>query len=167
MISIMTHRPRRSAIVIAAALAGCGGPEYGPRASLGVQPEAIRTLGCLDVGLSLAPDRRIPNDQLLLSLRVGNRCQRPEAFDAGAMRIVAQTTEGDQVPLGLVDPRGEVGPRHLDASILASESIALAGEIPADRLVEICFDLRAVAPDEPSAVPEPLCLRRNVEGWAP
>ena len=167
MIMTLTHRPGRAAILILTALAGCGFQEYDPHTPIGVHAGAIRNLGCLDVGVGLAPDPRIPRDELLLSLRVGNRCQHSQPFNAAAIRILAQTPEGDSVPLDLIDPRGEIGPRHLDASILASENIAIAGDIPAQRLVEICFDLAGVTPEEPSAPPEPLCLHRNGEGWAP
>lgn len=164
---ILPHRPGRAAVLVLTVLAACGPHEYDPRAPIGVHRAAIRELGCLDIGVAVAPDRRIPNDQLLLSLRVGNRCESSQPFNAAAMRVLAQTLDGERIPLDLVDPRGEIGPRHLDASILASENIALAGEIPADRLVEICFDLRPTVPEERSAATKPLCLRRNAEGWAP
>lgn len=167
MMITLKHRPGRAAIVLFATLMGCGPQEYDPRTPLGVQAAAIRSLGCLDVGVAVAPDPRIPRDELLLSLRVGNRCMRAEAFDASAMRIVAQTGAGERVRLDLVDPRQEIVLRHLDASVLAPENIAIGGDVPAKRLVEICFDLRAVAPDDPGAPPEPICLHRDEEGWAP
>jgi hypothetical protein len=167
MIMNRRHRPGRSLLVLFAALGGCGPQEYDPRTPLDVHAAAIRAVGCLDLGAAVAPDPRIPRDELLLSLRVGNRCTEPEAFDASAIRIVAQTAAGESVRLDLVDPRHEIGLRHLDASVLAKESIALGGDVPADRLVEICFDFRAIVPDDRGPTPEPLCLRRNEEGWAP
>ncbi len=167
MIMNWMHRPGRSLLVLVAALGGCGPQEYDPHVPIGVHAAAIRSVGCLDLGAAVAPDPRIPRDELLLSLRVGNRCTEPAAFDASAIRIVAQTVAGESVRLDFVDPRREIGPKHLDASVLAKESIALGGDVPADRLVEICFDLRAIVPDDPGPPPEPLCLRRSEEGWAP
>ena len=167
MIMNWRHRPGRSVVVLIAALGGCGPQEYDPHTPLGVHADAFRSVGCLDVGAAVAPDPRIPRDQLLLSLRVGNRCTEPAAFDASALRIVAQTATGESVRLDLVDPRHEIVLKHLDASVLAEESIALGGDVPADQLGEICFDLRGIVPDDRGPPPEPICLRRTEEGWAP
>src|SRR5260370_26233802 len=90
-----------------------------------IPPAAVRQLGCLDVGLALGRDPRIPDDALLLDVHLGNRCTHPEAFDFTAMIIEARDADGNVAAMRFYDPRNELGPRTVDASVEALERLRL------------------------------------------
>ncbi len=139
----------RVALVICACwLSGCGFRAYQPD----VRPwpgssTAKRTLGCLDVGV--LPERR--GDRLLLDVRVGNRCTTAQAFVIRALGVV----DGEGQPIGLLDPRGELGVVHVDPETEGRAVVVLDRASP----TRVCVDLRGVAPDAPAAVVVgPLCF---------
>jgi len=117
---------------------------------------AVRTLGCLDVGLA------IPEQRALLEMHVGNRCVHGEPFDLGRVVIRATDEEGGARAVSFVDPRQEIVRLHVGAMERGHERIRLDGLLDVAR---ICFDLAAAAPDAPDARPPPICLDRSLDGW--
>jgi hypothetical protein len=119
---------------------------------------AVRTLGCLDVGL--VPFQR--SDRELVDVHVGNRCGHREALDLRALSIRG-TYDGDlEDDVLLADPRGEIAPFHIGGAERARERIRLVRAALARRL---CFDLARIAPDAPAARPAPLCFDRTGDTW--
>jgi len=145
-------------------LPACGPAAYsvGGVARTGdVDARAVRTLGCLDVGVAVKPAFH-DDDAALLVLRVGNRCLRPAAFDVRAASIVGVTVDGRTSPLELVDPRAELIPVHVDAGAQGIEKIRLRAREPGE-LRRLCIDLGHVAP-EVGVVDARVCFT-NVAGW--
>jgi hypothetical protein len=118
-------------------------------------PAAMRTLGCLDVGVAIAT-------QPLLEVYVGNRCNHPERFDLSKVTIQATDEGSKRRFVSLVDPRAEIHLLHVSARERGHERVLLTDLDAADRL---CFDLGDTAPEAPHADSAPLCLDRQPEGW--
>lgn len=128
-------------------LTACGPAPY---AAFGIveagdlDPRAVRTLGCLDVGAAvLAPAH--DGDAALLLLRVGNRCLHPERFDLRAARFYGVTGEGETRPLLPVDPRGELVALQVDAATNGREKIRLRGPEPGV-MRRVCVDFGRTVP---------------------
>jgi hypothetical protein len=121
---------------------------------------AVRTLGCLDVGV--LPFERA--DRELVDVHFGNRCGHREAIDLGALSIRG-TYEGDiEEEVLFADPRSEIEPVHIGGAERAFERIRLDRARLARRL---CFDLGRIAPGAPAARPAPLCFDRTGNEWRP
>ena len=116
---------------------------------------AVRTVGCLDVGLALV--ERDPA-QDLLQLHVGTRCNHPEALDFARVRIEAEGLDGSAREVKLEDPRGEIVMLHVGPGERGKELVRLNG---AAGVVRISFDVNAIAPDVPQAHPAPVRFARE------
>ena len=123
-------------------------------------PDAVRTLACLDVGLAITPNGADP----LLEMHVGNRCIHAEPFDLQQLVMHAKGAAREERPVSLYDPRHEIVRVHVGAQARGHSRIRLR---ELDQVVEICFELEAVAPDAPHARPLPICLAREGfgSGW--
>jgi hypothetical protein len=159
--------------VIAATLAGCHmgllgvvasvddkGPYAAGTLANALGPSAVRTVGCLDVGLAIS-DR---NESELLDVHVGNRCSVPEALDLARLSIRGTDRAGEVRPVTLQDRRGEIAVLHVGGAESGRERILLEG---AHGMEQLCFELGAIAPDAPEARPTPLCFRRRGTEWSP
>jgi hypothetical protein len=148
---------RSIAILAALSSSACFFSSYVPGtvpASVNDGRRAVRTIGCLDVGLVLVPDR--------LDIHLGNRCSHPEPFDLKQMRITATDASGAVVSHELKDPRSEVQPLQVDASTRGRERFffGVSGEA-----TKVCFDLRGVNSNASEARPEPICFTRDDTRW--
>jgi hypothetical protein len=124
-------------------LSACVSKGYAPRslftAESGLDPRAVRAMGCLDVGLSV----RGPADAPILRAKVGNGCVEPAALDLGRLVVTARDESGAERALGIDDPRAEVVPLHLDARREMTEGFRLVGF--EGRIARLCVDLRGIA----------------------
>lgn len=116
-------------------------------------PAAVRTLGCLDVGVT--PVRH--GDRLALDVRVGNRCPHEEPFVLAAVAV----WDGEGRPLHLRDPRGELGLVHVDPGTEGRALVALDRSAP----VRVCVDLSRTAPAAPQALVSPVCFADDGTGF--
>jgi len=139
-------------------ISGCF-PAYRPSP---VASDNLRTLGCLDLSFTVGGDGRIPDGSLLLDVQIGNRCSYPAALDLTALAIDARDAEGRVTSMRIYDPRGEIKPFTVDASISALERIRIdPSPSNGGELVTVCLDLSRVAPDTPNASPTQLCIPRR------
>lgn len=118
-------------------------------------PNAVRTLGCLDVGFAVSP--RGEGD--LLDFHVGNRCKTPHELDLQKLAVHAPLPDGRRIPVTLVDPRNEIEAVHVGGAERGHERIQLQYAELTDAK-RICFDASGIAVDAPETRPEPVCLER-------
>ncbi len=137
--------------VLLVALVGCGyrgGTFRDPSGSFGGHD---RTVGCLDVGVSVGADAAAEGP--VLAYGFGNRCDRAAVVDLGAVVVTGRTADGDEVALAPYDPAGELRPARIDARRTGREAIEYAG---ARDVRMICADLGGLdGGDGPSQV---VCL---------
>lgn len=147
---------------LATAALGCAIPAY--RSMAGREDiDAIRSVGCLDVGLAVRPPVR-DEDAALLVLRVGNRCMRPVRFDLRAATLVG-TVDGQLTAATLVDPRDEIHAVHVEPGAQGLEKIRVAAP---GRLEGLCVDLSRTALAEPGHAPNAqACFTFGAAGWRP
>lgn len=122
---------------------------------------AIRSLGCLDVGLGVRPPLH-DDDSALLVVRVGNLCMRPAPFDLSAATVVATTTDGHTTLVELVDPRDEIVPLHVDTGASGVEKVRLRARDRGE-LATLCVDLARAVPT-PTADAS-VCFVQTGAGW--
>lgn len=146
-------------LVLALLLTGCGSRAYAPGALAATAPipeGAARTRGCLDLGATTEP----LDPDVLVVFVFGNRCSHPVPLDLSRARVVAHTDDPSEpaegTPLAAKDPRGEIGPRHLDAEEWGSEKIRYASPPRGLRRVCVTFEAESAAPicnqvDRPAA----------------
>lgn len=126
---------------------------------------AIRSLGCLDVGLGVRPPLH-DDDAALLVVRVGNLCMRPAPFDLSAATVVGTMTDGGTTVVELVDPRDELVPLHVDTGANGVEKVRLRVRDRArDRgeLATLCIDLSRTVPSPPAGAS--VCFVQTGAGW--
>jgi hypothetical protein len=99
------------------------------------QPGAIsgQTVGCLDIRVDLETDPQAQGP--VAAYTIGNRCDAAVVVDLAAVRATA----GGRV-VRHRDPRGEIGPKVLEARSVAQENIEYTAHA-GDRL---CLDLSRV-----------------------
>jgi hypothetical protein len=115
---------------------------------------AIETVGCVDLALDV-----VAGEPTVLEWRMGNRCNATVRTDLSRAVVSAYRKGGGQTPASFIDPNGEIGPHDLAPRREAFERIALrVGDADGD-VVELCVDVRAVAPLEGSS-PPPACFAR-------
>ena len=117
--------------------------------------QAVRVVGCAELGFSLAREEATTGS-LLLDVSLHNRCVRGVGVDLGALRVAARDESGAEAPMEIYDPRHEVRAYHLDALAEGTERLRIdaSGELAAARMV--CVDLSHVSP-EASGTPR-VCL---------
>lgn len=148
-------------LVLALLLPACGPARYSREMMARADDvDAIRSLGCLDVGLGVRPPLH-DADAALLVVRVGNRCLRPAAFDLRAATVVATTRDGRTTLVDLVDPRDEIVPLHVDTGANGMEKVRLKAR-ESGELATLCVDLTRVVP---SPVASGACFVQTGAGW--
>jgi hypothetical protein len=126
-------------------LGACVSKGYVPRSLLttagedGIDPRAVRAMGCVDVGVSV----RGPADAPILRTKIGNGCVEPALVDLGRLVVTARDEKGIERPLVIDDPRAEVVPLHLDARREMKEGFRLVGA--EGRITRLCVDVRGIA----------------------
>jgi hypothetical protein len=147
----------------ALALLGCGPSPYragGVLEARDIDPRAVRSLGCLEVGAAiLGPVEQ--GDAALLMFRVGNRCLAPAPFDLRAARFVGTDHAGVQQPLALVDPRAEIAALHVDAGRQGTEKVRLRGAA-AGVAHTVCVDFGGASEERRVA---PICFVDSGLRW--
>lgn len=131
-------------LVLAASLATAGCVQYQPGSFHSPRVEFAaerRTIGCLDVALSLEYDARVRGP--VLGYALGNRCDRAVAVDLAAVRVRGVTTEGRVVSLPPYDPGAELRPLWLEVRSATREVIEY---VPPDgaAVARVCVDASAV-----------------------
>ena len=120
--------------------------------------ESVRTIGCVDVGLSV--DTTTRGD--FVDVHLGNRCTRPEKIDLRRLAVLGGTESGHDRDVALSDPKSELVPLHIAGSTRGRERFFLSGSGGTSGL---CFDLTRIAPEVPAAHPAPLCFERRDARW--
>lgn len=114
----------------ALAVSACGTPPHRATARL---PDA-----CVDLRFALHESPWSPRRPFELEVAVRNHCRVPAPFDAARLSIEACTREGRCAPVALFDPRGELGPRHVDALMEGEERIGLVPRLAFPEVARIC-----------------------------
>jgi hypothetical protein len=125
-------------------VAACGGNYTSrPFAERGVPHAAMRHLGCLDVWL--APGVR--NDDLIVSVHMGNTCSAAVPVDLRRLEIFA-CRAGTRESFQVSDPRSEITELNVTPVTEGTENLRYRG--PSGAPPELCADLSRIAPDAPS-----------------
>lgn len=140
--------------------AGANGPYQAASLASILDPKAVRTLGCLDLGLDVFDADVGP----IVDVYLGNRCGHPEALDLRELVIRGtRAAEPDsERRVTLRDPRGEIVRLSVGGSEAGRERIRIDNVGASDRL---CFDVDRVAPDAPDSHPAPVCFDRDGHTW--
>lgn len=129
-------------------------------------PAAVRTMGCLDVGLEVFEGGQAESTVgTMVDVHLGNRCGYPEELDLRRIEILATTSQNKVGRARLDDPRAEVTSLHVGGSERGRERFRLVLSLAdAERL---CFDVEKIAPEAPEARPRPICFLRRENIWGP
>lgn len=144
-------------LMVAAGAATDQGPYRPETIANELGPEAVRTLGCLDVGFALYERDGVD----LLDVHIGNRCAHPEALDIRRLTFRGVDRAGATRSVTLYDPRSEIVRLQVGGAERGRERLKLEG---ANGLTRLCLDLEAIAPDAPEARPAALCFNER-NGW--
>ncbi len=121
--------------------------------------QAVRVLGCAELGFSLDRETSLTSDSsFLLDVSLRNHCVRETAVNLSALRITGRDESGAERPVEIYDPRNEVRPYQLDALAEGTERmrIDVGGSLNATRV--ICIDVTRISPEANQAAAAPVCL---------
>jgi hypothetical protein len=73
----------------------------------------LTTAGCLDLAVDVGRDPVAAGP--VVQYQFGNRCDRAQTIDLGAVHVTGRTRSGEEVAMVAYDPLGEIRPLPLDA----------------------------------------------------
>lgn len=120
--------------------------------------QAVRVLGCAELGFSLDRETSLTTDHsFLLDVSLRNRCVREVGVDLTALRITGHDESGAVRPITIYDPRREMHPYQLDAEAEGTERLRIDVD-SFDATRTICIDVSRISPEANLAAPAPICL---------
>jgi len=129
---------------------------YGDRA------HALASVGCIEV----APSVREADGEVIVDMRMGNRCGDAVSVDLTKLAITASVEESSETSSCVVsDPNGEIRPLPLPGRGRAFEPLALDKPywVKAHPTARLCLDVSSIAAHD-GEVP-PLCFSRREARW--
>lgn len=115
-------------------------------------PSARSTRGCVDIAIRAALDPHAEGP--VLDLYLGNRCDEGVWVDIPAVEVTAHLANGEDMAVGLYDPRNELKPAVLGGRELVMERIET--EAPVDTL-SVCANLEQLTSAATAGPPQVLC----------